>query len=171
MAFAFAFSGDDIDSAPPAPPAPAVTRDRRAPAVAFPIAGLPLLAPACHPLAGLLSRLPSRLAYGWLDVALDGGASVRIPRRELWDVRVQLMAEDHGHGAGEALGEHDVKTGVYEGGFKSWESSVDLVKVLAAAGHSSSPARARPLRVVEVRVRVPSFAHALTACSSALDCC
>lgn len=31
----------------------------------------------------------------------------------------------------EGLGKDDVKTGVYEGGFKSWESSVDLVREIA----------------------------------------
>lgn len=93
-----------------------------------------------------------------LEVKLDDGSTVPIPRRELWDVRVQIMAEDSlgndetkngndrsdrdeisvaedgkGNGKGiEGLGKDDVKTGVYEGGFKSWECSVDLVRVLAA---------------------------------------
>lgn len=39
------------------------------------------------------------------------------------------MAEEDDEGLGN-LGKDDVKTGVYEGGFKSWESSVDVVKVL-----------------------------------------
>ena len=43
------------------------------------------------------------------------------------------MAEDEGSGEGMVgLGKDDVKTGVYEGGFKSWESSVDVVRVLAS---------------------------------------
>lgn len=151
MAFAFAFSGDDIDG-PPGPPASTdAALDAPVPVPgAFPIAGRPLLPPTRHDVARLLSRLPSKMAYGCLDVALDDGTTARLPRRELWDVRVQLMAEDEGHGGGEALGEHDVKTGVYEGGFKSWESSVDLVKVLAATGHASPSGRNRPLRVIEV---------------------
>lgn len=64
-------------------------------------------------------------------MAMDGSTrgQVSIPRRELWDVRVQLMAEGDDEGVG-ALAGNDVKTGVYEGGFKSWESSVDVVKVL-----------------------------------------
>jgi protein-histidine N-methyltransferase len=67
-----------------------------------------------------------------LTVNLDDGSEVKIPRRELWDVGVQLMAEDEGNGEGMmGLGKDDVKTGVYEGGFKSWESSVDVVRVLA----------------------------------------
>jgi protein-histidine N-methyltransferase len=81
---------------------------------------------------------------------LDDGTALRLPRRELWDVRVQLMAEDDGKEGVEGLGEHDVKTGVYEGGFKSWESSVDLVKVLAAE-KSAALGTSSPLRVIEVR--------------------
>jgi protein-histidine N-methyltransferase len=68
-------------------------------------------------------------------VKLDDGSEFKIPRRELWDVRMQLMAEDEGGSGAEGmvgLGKDDVKTGVYEGGFKSWESSVDVVRVLAS---------------------------------------
>ncbi|PHH68961.1 hypothetical protein CDD80_7113 [Ophiocordyceps camponoti-rufipedis] len=128
MAFSFAFSGDDIDVQQYVAPVVATS-----PAIgAFPVAGRPLLRPTNHDLAHLLSRLPSKVAYSCLDVTLDDGSILRLPRRELWDVRLQLMAEDDSIYAMEALGDHDVKTGVYEGGFKSWESSVDLVKVLAA---------------------------------------
>ncbi|KND90309.1 Histidine protein methyltransferase 1 [Tolypocladium ophioglossoides CBS 100239] len=158
MAFSFGFSGDDIDAPredPDEPPTPAAGRGGN---TAFPVPGKPQLPPTRHDLAGLLAQLPSKIAYGCLDVALDGGAATtRIPRRELWDVRLQLMAEDdggdQGHGQGhddaEGLGEHDVKTGVYEGGFKSWESSVDLVKVLAAESHPAS-LHGRPVRVIEL---------------------
>jgi len=79
----------------------------------------------------MLEMLPSKIAYSTLVVKLDDGKEISIPRRELWDVRVQLMAEDDDEGLGN-LGKNDVRTGVYEGGFKSWESSVDVVKVLHA---------------------------------------
>lgn len=39
------------------------------------------------------------------------------------------MAEEDDEGLGN-LGKDDVRTGIYEGGFKSWESSVDVAKVL-----------------------------------------
>lgn len=39
------------------------------------------------------------------------------------------MAEEDDEELGN-LGADDVRTGVYEGGFKSWESSVDVVRVL-----------------------------------------
>ncbi len=68
----------------------------------------------------MLARLPSKMAYGTLQVDLDGQGSVEIPRRELWDVRVQLMAEADGDEVDEpGLGSHDVKTGIYEGGSRA----------------------------------------------------
>lgn len=124
MAFSFGFTGDDIEPST-VPSVPVVTPS------AFPVQGKPQLPPQYHPLTTLLQTLPSKIAFGVLDVILDDGSVMHIPRRELWDVRLQIMAEDDGKDGVEGLGESDVKTGVYEGGFKSWESSVDLVKVLA----------------------------------------
>lgn len=154
MAFSFGFAGEDISDdeqrgpSPHRAPAPVPTPA----ASAFPVPGKPQLPATLHGLAGMLAQLPSKIAYGTLDVTLDDGTAVQIPRRELWDVRVQLMAEDdvvQAGSAAEGLGAHDVKTGVYEGGFKSWESSVDLVKVLAANGAVSALLQT-PVRVIEV---------------------
>lgn len=161
--FSFGFGGDDIeDDSPPAPAsAPAGPEPDNTPAPpaaaasssssAFPVPGKPQLPPTGHDLKHMLAQLPSKVAFSTLDVALDDGTAIAIPRRELWDVRVQLMAEDETAAgpAAEGLGSHDVKTGVYEGGFKSWESSVDLVKVLASGGYLDA-LKDRPLRVVEV---------------------
>lgn len=149
MAFSFGFSGDDIDDVD-AHEAPQATTTAAAAPSAFPVPGKPQLPAAAHSLADLLARLPSKVAYSSLSVLLDDGTAVQLPRRELWDVRVQLMAEEDGDAeAAEGLGKHDVKTGVYEGGFKSWESSVDLVKVLAADPSVTGP-RTSPLSVMEV---------------------
>ncbi|KIH86703.1 hypothetical protein SPBR_08471 [Sporothrix brasiliensis 5110] len=177
--FSFSFSGDDIedDSTTSTVPGPGVqaqdaTVTPTPAASAFPVQGKPQLLPQRHDLKEMLSKLPSKIAYSLLDVALDslvdadgtkGSSStvpretpfrIRLPRRELWDVKVQLMAEEdeedggsNTNGGGElapGLGTHDVKTGIYEGGFKSWESSVDLVKVLlqqppTTADSSSAP--------------------------------
>lgn len=144
--FSFSFGGDDIDenqhnsgtitnntvSPLPTPQSPTSSS-----ASAFPVQGKPLLPPTHHDIDQMLSRLPSKIAYSTLSVDLEGGrGTIQIPRRELWDVRVQLMAEEESNesisDSQAGLGEHDVKTGIYEGGFKSWESSVDLVKVLAS---------------------------------------
>lgn len=137
MAFSFSFAGDDIDetAAPIAPPQPAQQS-------AFPVQGKPMLPPTLHHIDELLATLPSKIAFSALPIALEDASNseINLPRRELWDVRLQLMAEDGNPSidtatsASSGLGTHDVKTGVYEGGFKSWESSVDLVKVLGAQG-------------------------------------
>ena len=144
--FSFSFSGDDIEEdqhealASPTPKGISGSVTSSSSASAFPVQGKPLLPPIRHDLDHMLSRLPSKIAYSLLTVDLDGNHTIQIPRRELWDVRVQLMAEEDAQGGDSelepGLGTHDVKTGIYEGGFKSWESSVDLVKVLAA---ESSP--------------------------------
>lgn len=153
--FSFSFSGDDIEneegsnSAAPnvgasVPPQPSAS--------AFPVAGKPLLPATSHDLQHMLSQLPSKIAYSTLNVDLDGRGKIQLPRRELWDVRVQLMAEDDGGDAEPGLGHHDVKTGVYEGGFKSWESSVDLVKVLSLSNAFLTNTDVAP-RVIEVSPR------------------
>jgi protein-histidine N-methyltransferase len=151
MSFSFGFAGDDISDDEQASsvvkpdPTPASTSS------AFPVPGKPQLPPTVHQLSDLLAQLPSKIAYSLLNVTLDDGTTIQLPRRELWDVRVQLMAEeeDVAGAQSEGLGSHDVKTGVYEGGFKSWESSVDLVKVLAA-NKAISALEQRPFRVMEV---------------------
>lgn len=151
--FSFSFSGDDIEDeggasnfiAPsvsaPIQPQPAAS--------AFPVAGKPLLPATSHDLHHMLSQLPSKIAYSTLDIDLDGNGTIQLPRRELWDVRVQLMAEDDGGDPKPGLGNHDVKTGVYEGGFKSWECSVDLVKVLSLSKSFLSEVEVAP-RIIEV---------------------
>ncbi|KAG0647792.1 S-adenosylmethionine-dependent methyltransferase [Hyphodiscus hymeniophilus] len=137
--FSFSFSGEDIEDNSISDPDPDVSQHskyavetgtlRRPPTSAFPIAGQAQLPPHSHILEEMLQSLPSKIAYSTLIVKLDDGTQLSIPRRELWDVRVQLMAEDDDEGLTN-LGKDDVRTGVYEGGFKSWESSVDVVKVL-----------------------------------------
>jgi protein-histidine N-methyltransferase len=160
--FSFSFSGDDIEeeeiTARPAAPAPSYfksTKEILSPASAFPVQGKPLLPPIQHELDQMLSMLPSKIAYGNLVIDLDGNECIQIPRRELWDVRVQLMAEeetmDDEAGAAPGLGSHDVRTGIYEGGFKSWESSVDLVKVLLSEEKGDKLLFSHePCRVIEV---------------------
>ncbi|UKZ78056.1 hypothetical protein TrVFT333_005790 [Trichoderma virens FT-333] len=171
MSFSFGFSGDDIehDVDESLTQIPAITSQTQAPASysAFPVAGKPQIPATRHALSDFLSQLPSKLAYDLLDIDVaDDGASetrLRLPRRELWDVRVQLMAEDDEVVDGEdrvddgGLGKHDVKTGIYEGGFKSWESSIDLVKVLAARDELTAAQQASSLRVIEDPVLQDAF--------------
>ena len=77
----------------------------------------------------LLEDLPLTIAYSHITLpAPDGRAAVVLPRREIWDVKHQLMAHDV-DGVDEVLsylGSDDLISGVYEGGFKTWECSIDL---------------------------------------------
>lgn len=144
MAFSFSFAGDDIEetvddlaslSISPRPTSPhfgaaetgSLAR-RPSSATAFPASDA-LLPAATHTIKEFLEALPSAISYSTLKIVLDDGTELKIPRRELWDVKAQVMAEEED--VEEGLGKDDVKTGVYEGGFKSWESSVDLVREIA----------------------------------------
>lgn len=56
-----------------------------------------------------------------------------MPRRSLFDIRVQLAAEDS-EATLRNLDSTDIRTNVYEGGFKSWECSIDLARLLLDRG-------------------------------------
>jgi protein-histidine N-methyltransferase len=48
---------------------------------------------------------------------------------------MQLMAEDEGSSGEKVnLDDSDIRTNVYEGGYKSWECSFDLAKLLLDRG-------------------------------------
>ncbi|EPE08160.1 s-adenosylmethionine-dependent methyltransferase-like protein [Ophiostoma piceae UAMH 11346] len=202
MSFSFSFSGDDIEddgtvgTTPIAPVAPTATEASATPAAsAFPVQGKPQLPPQRHDLKEMLAQLPSKVAYSLLDVALDktnaeasqsslaprkGPYRLSLPRRELWDVKVQLMAEEgddddeknsgvEGHELAPGLGTHDVKTGIYEGGFKSWESSVDLVKVLLQPPPDASSATPQPSPVAASVLQKDTPSHVIElGCGTAL---
>ena len=83
-----------------------------------------------------LLTLPSKIAYNYVTVTSPRGKSQKLPRRELFDIRMQIMAEDEGGSGHSSIGldEADIKTDVYEGGFKSWECSLDLAGLLLDRG-------------------------------------
>ncbi|OJD35347.1 s-adenosylmethionine-dependent methyltransferase-like protein [Diplodia corticola] len=132
--FSFGFSGDDIeidadrDQGPPAvAPAAASTATQPEPAHV----------PAqVHNVAELLQTLPDKISYATQEIESPSGKILALPRRELFDVRVQLMAEDDGSNSEPVTGldEADIRTNVYEGGFKTWECSIDLAKLLLDRG-------------------------------------
>lgn len=163
-AFSFSFASDDVDIDPsdvcePSSHTPShaaetgtLRRKSTTSSSAFPISGQASLPAQHHPLSSLLSTLPSKLVYSTLSVSLDDGGVIKLPRRELWDVRVQLMAEEDDEGLGN-LKEDDVKTGVYEGGFKSWESAVDLVRVLHSTARNENEGSRKFIEVREIAYR------------------
>ena len=57
---------------------------------------------------------------------------ISLPRRELFDIRAQLMAEDQNCGQSPTIGlsADDITPHIYEGGFKTWECSLDLASFL-----------------------------------------
>ncbi|KAG6913711.1 hypothetical protein DXG01_004757 [Tephrocybe rancida] len=104
----------------------------------------------------LLERLPNVLSYSPLVIpvlAKDGTASgtaqgVTLARRDLFDARFQLIAQESTeHSASNAPSSSsssdalafveapsDLVPGVYEGGLKTWECSVDLAGYLSGLG-------------------------------------
>lgn len=101
-----------------------------------------------------MSTLPSRISYSTVHTSQDTGFENSIPRRELFDIRAQLMAEDTHDDQQLLIGidRDDIKANVYEGGLKTWECSLDLVKYIAAmpAGGNGSGDQSR--HYIEVRV-------------------
>jgi protein-histidine N-methyltransferase len=80
-----------------------------------------------------LSILPSQIFYNRLAIS---GTPITLGRREVIDIRTQLMAEDTADHENEeliaGLEEGDLKPNFYEGGFKTWECSLDLAKLVAS---------------------------------------
>ena len=79
-----------------------------------------------------LKTLPSNILYSSIRIPCYDDAPIYIPRRELFDIRAQLMAEDQTSNPSTipGLSTDDIKPNVYEGGFKTWECSIDLAGYL-----------------------------------------
>lgn len=83
-----------------------------------------------------LATQPSKIAFSKVNIESPKGKTVSIPRRELFDIRMQLMAEDETEAESliSNLEKSDLRTNVYEGGFKTWECSLDLARLLLDRG-------------------------------------
>lgn len=107
-----------------------------------------------------LKTLPDKISYATQDIESPSGKKLSLPRRELFDVRVQLMAEDDGSDPDPLTGldESDIRTNIYEGGFKTWECSVDLAKLLLDRGpRKDLDDLCRVDHVIEVSPPLPSY--------------
>nr|POE79738.1 histidine protein methyltransferase 1 [Quercus suber] len=63
------------------------------------------------------------------------GRLIYLPKRELYDVRVQLLLEGPTNDSViDQIEKSDLRSGVYEGGFKTWECSLDLAGLLLDRG-------------------------------------
>ncbi|BFZ61754.1 hypothetical protein YB2330_002829 [Saitoella coloradoensis] len=148
-AFTFNFADEDIDVDENEQLA-SVTSSL---SIACPASTIPSLTPQVHDLTEFVSRLPHKLNYSTLNIP---NTDARITKRELWDIKLQLMHEEdpddvkeEDERTKEALnGVDDVIPGVYEGGFKTWECSIDLSRYLSteiSAGTLTFPARVAEL--------------------------
>lgn len=129
MSFAFGFTGDDISDDENTPQftqnEPQVTQNEHPP-----------LEPKLHSLLEILSTLKDvRLTF---DNYTTPGGNI-IYRRELFDIKHQAMMEEDAEKSSEVhkilvgsnnSDEVDLRKNVYEGGFKLWECSYDLVDEL-----------------------------------------
>lgn len=94
-----------------------------------------------------------------IQVESPTGKTINLPRRDLSDIRVQLMAEDEAANDEtlQDLEVSDIRTGVYEGGFKTWECSVDLASILLDRGpRKDIDELVRCDQIVEVRLPTPN---------------
>ena len=83
---------------------------------------------------------------------------VEIPRRDLFDIRAQLMAEDGKifHDSIAGLSTDDIVPNVYEGGFKTWECSVDLSDYVCSSFHVQDGASMKNTTIIEVSISLPA---------------
>jgi protein-histidine N-methyltransferase len=134
MAFSFNFGGDDIDQTvdQDIPIQDAPTSNSHTSQTAPPVNVLQ------HDLRELYSTLPDRLCYSTAQIVSPTGKVLLLPRRELFDIRVQLMSEASSDNDNDTtlsqLQSTDLAPNVYEGGFKTWECSVDLSSLLLDRG-------------------------------------
>ena len=130
MSFSFGFGGDDIDNDDDVEHAvDKVAKMQLAPENSYP--------PQALDFWTSLAELPSQISYNTIELHSKLAAEDRalhVFRRSLFDIRTQLMAEATAENDNDALlsglDAGDLTGGTYEGGFKTWECSVDLAEYL-----------------------------------------
>ncbi|KAL8712403.1 MAG: hypothetical protein Q9220_003251 [cf. Caloplaca sp. 1 TL-2023] len=145
--FRFGFGDEDVDM----DQVDDKDDDYRPPAAVEEETSTPTSSPCVHDLQSLLTTLPSHISYNTIAIH-----NTLLPRRELFDIRAQLMAEDVDLGDDSntntlaGLSTDDIKPNIYEGGFKTWECSIDLASYLT--GHTSdlSQFATGPLTILEM---------------------
>lgn len=133
MSFAFGFSGDDIEDGGDA----RASRPRAASLVDEFMSEDMAIAGPYRPRASTAGELlrqsaPLRVSYGLVHTA--GGGPV-LPRRDLYDVKYQLMSQNKLSETDEILlgtTNEDLRAATYEGGLKTWECSFDLLSAISS---------------------------------------
>ncbi|KAI8995430.1 hypothetical protein BD414DRAFT_456206 [Trametes punicea] len=105
----------------------------------------------------LLSALPQTFSFSPLAVPLASKRNVVIARRDLFDARFQVITSDEAVERGEGRSDldfldapSDLVPGVYEGGLKTWECSLDLVDCLDGIYGTTVAQRLRGKRLLEL---------------------
>ncbi|KAF2656146.1 hypothetical protein K491DRAFT_767982 [Lophiostoma macrostomum CBS 122681] len=132
--FSFGFSGDDIEEDPND------TSNQNAQTADAAESGPPPVEARTHDLDELLSTLPSKLSYTQTRITSPKGHTTYLPRRALFDARIQLMAEDDiptsttSSNPLPGLTTSDLQPHIYEGGYKTWECALSLCTYLLDRG-------------------------------------
>ncbi|KIW47631.1 uncharacterized protein PV06_00310 [Exophiala oligosperma] len=148
MSFSFGFGGDDIeDDEGNQEGQVALTGKISSCTITDKVASqAQTILPKRHSLEDLLSSIPSQISYNTLVIPNSTHQSpssrpsggITVQRRSLFDIRAQLMAEANPetHDAADillsGLENGDLSSGIYEGGFKTWECSVDLASLVTS---------------------------------------
>ncbi|KAK9452241.1 uncharacterized protein V1518DRAFT_410707 [Limtongia smithiae] len=165
--FKFSFSGDDIEEEYITPESEVAEEVRKGDDSLASEAVDEALKPELFDISELLKDLPSRISYSLLPIAAldedNTSAKVEvalIPRREVFDIKVQIMADEDvlpnldaeldSSNPQIALtprekfrreelrvllsNTEDLRTKLYEGGLKSWEGATDLTEYIAGNG-------------------------------------
>ncbi|KAF4304832.1 hypothetical protein GTA08_BOTSDO14220 [Botryosphaeria dothidea] len=142
--FSFGFSGDDIDVD--------ADVDQSSPAAAVPPAATPaqpeaaLLPAQTHNVAAL-TKFPTQPRKS--NPPLARSSASRAASSSIRRLRPDPLA---------GLDESDIRTNIYEGGFKTWECSVDLAKLLLDRGpRKDLDDLCRVDHVIEVSPPLPSY--------------
>jgi protein-histidine N-methyltransferase len=115
------------------------------------------------------SSLPELISYSPIAIPLESGSTLTLPRRDLFDARFQLIAQgddlepdenntevNSGAPGASALrfldAPSDLVPGVYEGGLKTWECSLDLAAYMEAHKESLMKNNVFGKRILEVRI-------------------
>ncbi|KAL3246937.1 hypothetical protein ABHI18_012572 [Aspergillus niger] len=153
--FSFGFAGDDIDIDDTEMNEIDETNDDQNAGAG---STLPELIPAKkHDVAEWIPTLPSQISFNKLKLPINTAAATKhltLARRDIFDIRAQLMAEDTPDENNEeliaGLEKGDIKPNFYEGGFKTWECAVDLAKVLVDADELGLSTSAGDRHIIEL---------------------
>lgn len=163
MAFSFGFSGEDIDDAMDID-GPEVLTSTSKPETVKTVELSAEHKPTLHSLESLLKdSIGVRMSYSNVGLNLSDRSKpegVILPRRDLFDVKHQLMLRDNLTATEEilmGLTNEDLRVAQYEGGLKSWECTYDVVEYLATTEAGQSYNQAQTILELGCGTGVPSL--------------